>query len=188
MTVRKHLELRGCNPNNYPCHIDEESGVCTFLLYNYMGQLVGYQQYRPRAPKAIPGTPYTRGNKPELRYWTFLAKEDKVAKRAFFGIETLDDRPFFFMVEGIFDAVKVHNAGYPCIATLSNAPFHLEGFFMISGKRVYSISDNDKAGQHIHKFADANVKIPDGYKDVGEMPQDEVNLMLENFLKERFIE
>lgn len=184
MTVRKHLELRGCDISRYPCHIDEEAGVCTFLLYNFMGQLVGYQQYRPCAPKAKEGEPYMRGNRSELRYWTFLAKEDKVAKRAFFGIESIDDRPFFFMVEGIFDAVKVHNAGFPCIASLSNAPFHLENFFMISGKKVISISDNDKAGRLIRKFADANVELPAGYKDVGEMPQDEVNQMLENFLND----
>ena len=45
--LKQHLHDRGMNPNLYRVMYDDEEGVCTFLLHNWVGHLVGFQQYRP---------------------------------------------------------------------------------------------------------------------------------------------
>ena len=57
------LLKRRCNVSLHRPVLDSEEQVATFYLWNLSGQLVGYQQYRPTAPKhhtepklAIPAT------------------------------------------------------------------------------------------------------------------------------------
>ena len=58
-----HLLKRCCNVSLHQPVLDSKEQVATFYLWNLSGQLVGYQQYRPTAPKhhtepklAIPAT------------------------------------------------------------------------------------------------------------------------------------
>lgn len=174
-SIFEHLNSRGCNPNKYHCFISDEAA--TFLLFNLSGQIVGFQQYRPNAPKDA------KGNRKELRYWSYVGQEGETKRIAVFGLETLEIKNgFCFIVEGIFDAVKVHNAGYPCIATLSNDPNHLTTLFKDLGRLFISISDNDKAGNRLKKFAKLNLDVPKKFKDIGDMPQPEANILIQSFL------
>jgi hypothetical protein len=176
MTVHEHLLSRGCEPSKYHMFVSEEDRTATFLLWNVSGQLVGYQQYRPDAPKT------GKGNRQDLRYWTFIGPEGNFKKTAVFGLETLSwSDKHFFICEGIFDAIKVHNAGFPCLALLCNDPAPLWNFLIATGKKIIAIVDNDNAGQKMKKFASDVLQVPPIYKDIGDMKQEDANILLRNF-------
>lgn len=46
-----HILNRRCNVALHRPALDFDEQVATFYLWNLSGQLVGYQQYRPDAPK-----------------------------------------------------------------------------------------------------------------------------------------
>ena len=101
MDVRKHLLERGLNPELYTVSWDEETAC--FALWNLSGQWVGYQQYRPFAPKTCHNDPR------EGRYFTWAKN-----RLAVWGLETWDFRQdLLFVTEGVFDACKLHNLGLP---------------------------------------------------------------------------
>jgi DNA primase len=83
-------------------------------------------------------------------------------------------------VEGIFDAIKIHNIGLPCIAVLgAGKKPAVEQQLGLLGQRVIAILDNDDAGNELKRLADKWYKVPDSFKDLGEMPQGEVNEFIE---------
>lgn len=82
--------------------------VVFFWLWNTMGQLAGYQQYRPNAPKEKRNEPRTG------RYYTYRTPEHAYVIG---GLETLHFSHEVFLVEGIFDAVQVWRQGYACLFT-----------------------------------------------------------------------
>ena len=54
----QHLKDRHLDINRYEgLYINEEQKLCTFLLYNLSGQIVGFQQYRKDAPKTMRNDP-----------------------------------------------------------------------------------------------------------------------------------
>ena len=115
--LERHLLSRGCDPKRYACHLDNEEFVATFMLYAPgTGKLVGYQQYRPFAPKTSDAAAKGLARQ-SLRYFT----HDVEGELALFGTETLSmyDGPVY-LVEGIFDAVKLHALGLACLAVLGN--------------------------------------------------------------------
>ena len=61
MDVKKHLTERYLNPDLYTVSWDDETAC--FALWNLSGQWVGYQQYRPFAPKTA------RNDPKRLRPW-----------------------------------------------------------------------------------------------------------------------
>lgn len=180
MDVMKHLiNDRYVNPKLYSISIDNETA--TFLLYNLSGQIVGYQQYRPFAPKSL------NNDAKDGRYYTRLTIENsnpKSMKFGVFGIETFHFRnDILFLVEGIFDAVRIHNLNLPCVATLTNNPKQLYNLFYIIGqsRKIISICDNDIAGKKLSLLSDY-YKVCYKGKDLGDMTNQEVYNFMEIFL------
>lgn len=187
-TLEAHLRDRGVDPSRTFVIVDEDAGLATFLLYNLSGQLVGFQQYNPAGEKAngksLVNKAKELGVRPSelMRYFTRVADERGTKKVAVWGTETLDERPYVFITEGIFDAVKVHNAGHPCIAVLANRPMQLRPWLHALGKRIIAIIDSDAAGRGLKSIADEDISVPEGYKDLGDMPQQDVDELIEREL------
>jgi hypothetical protein len=179
-----HLRDRGIDPDSTDVVVDEESGIATFLLYNLSGQMVGYQRYNPKGDKK------DHSNSLAARYYTYVTKEsEKSSKIAVWGLQYVNPKDdHLFVTEGIFDAVKVKNAGQPVIAVLGNNPKPLKAWFSAMSKKVIAILDNDDAGSALTKFADYAVKVPEPYKDLGDMPQVEANQLIEKTMKEAGIQ
>lgn len=191
MNLTDHLLSRGLDPRRYHVILDDEKGVATFLLWNLAEQLVGYQQYNPLGSKELRGT---EKNRNDLKYFTFVGYEGDPAelggqKRAerrigLWGTETLAwAGGYTFITEGIFDAVKVHNAGHPCLAVLANDPQQLRPFFVALGRIVFPVIDRDAAGARLAKFGDLHLVPPEPYKDLGEMSQEDVDRLIGSFLR-----
>jgi len=188
--LASHLRDRGVDPNRTHVIVDEDAGLATFILYNLSGQIVGFQQYNPAGEKLRADTnkliqrANELGVKPSdlMRYFTKIFDEGTTKKIGVWGAETLDERLYVFVVEGVFDAVKIQNTGEPCIAVLSNNPLPLRPWFRSLGKKMIGVLDNDAAGSKLANIVDMKMIVPNPYKDLGEMPQDEVHTLIMNFL------
>lgn len=168
-TLYKHLVSRGCNPLHYNVVLDEENNTATFFLYSATGKLTGYHAYKPGAPKTRDGKGF---NPKDLRYYTHAVD----GELCFFGAETLKHAGPLYLVEGVFDAVKLHSLGLPCLAVLGNNPKPLRAFLKALNRPVVGVLDNDEAGRKLAAFCD-KVYVCET-KDPGEMTLGE----LENFL------
>ena len=169
MDVKTHLLARGLNPDLYTVSWDDETAC--FALWNLSGQWVGYQQYRPFAPKT------TRNDPRDGRYFTF-AKE----KLAVWGLETWYFRSdVLFVTEGVFDACKLHNLGLPAVAVLANDPKRLRPWLGSLSRYTVAVCDDDAAGAKLGRLCDRALTAQGG-KDLGDMTQTQVV----EFLKEKF--
>lgn len=103
----EHLKSRGVDPNKTFYIHDEQSNDTYFFLYNLSGECVGYQKYNPDLPKQD-------GLGSEARYFTWTTKEPSGhSKISVYGLETYDmNKNYFFVVEGIFDIIKIHNMAW----------------------------------------------------------------------------
>jgi len=87
-----------------------------------------------------------------------------------------------FIVEGVFDAVKIHNAGYPCVAVLSNNPKILKSWLHILPLKIIAILDNDTSSDKLGRLANKAYKVPAPYHDLGDMPQKEATRFIKNVI------
>lgn len=176
--IEAHLRSRSVDPERTRVILDKENNLAVFLLFNLSGQLVGYQQYNPKGSKSG-----KEANDRDLaKYWTYVTK-NPAKTIGVWGLETVfDHHRFVFMTEGIFDAVKLHNLDLPAIAALGNHPKMLRAWFKAMNKLVIAVADNDSAGNKIKSLADIALTTPDPYKDLGEMPQNEIRSWLESQL------
>jgi len=167
MDVEKHLKERGLNPHHYTVSWDDETAA--FALWNLSGQWVGYQQYRPFAPKTV-------GNDPKLgRYYTYAKN-----RLAVWGLETFHWRDdVLFVTEGVFDACKLHNLGFPAVAVLCNNPLVLKPWLSCLPRVTVVVCDDDAAGHKLGKLGQLSLTCPNGL-DLGDMTQTQVF----DFLKE----
>lgn len=181
-TIRQHLSDRYCNPDLYQNSliIDEDNRIVTFLLWNYSGQLVGYQQYRPDChEKHIK-------NNPEKRYYTFLGEEGetftKSKKRTgMFGLESIKMFPNgpVFLNEGIFNACRFHWNGYAAIACLSNDPKHIRNDLSFIHRPKIAVCDGDSGGKRLAKFGNSAIHCPDR-TDVGSLTEFEFQQLIKD--------
>lgn len=173
-TMREHLLSRSLNPSLYHCHVDEEAHRATFLLYTLAGHLSGYQTYNPRAPKNT-AEGRKQGVKPQdLKYFTHVVP----GSGAVFGLENFDfRRDTLYVVEVLFDAVKLHALGLNAVAVLNNNPKHLRGWFAALPQRKVGVLDNDQAGRVLGKSCDEYFMCPPG-RDPGDMSLDELKELL----------
>jgi hypothetical protein len=159
--------------------VDDEQNLAYFLLYNLSGKLCGFQRYNPLGYKE-------RGRNRELaknnlRYVTIVTRENtdrNIPHLAVYGLHTLDERDYVFVVEGVFDAVKLESLGEPVIAILTNAPKKFKNFFFILAKRAIVIRDDDKTSLKLNRIADISLVVPAPYKDLGEMPLEDVAVLI----------
>ena len=183
--IEQHLKDRGINLKNqlkYPVYIDKEKDVAYFPLFNLSGKFVGYQRYNPKGGK---GKDSYKLSKNDKKYYTYATKENpekKVSSIVLYGLHTLDKRPYVFVVEGIFDAVKLIKLNEPVVAVLSNDPKKLKNFFFILQKKVIAICDSDdnKAGNKLKRIANKCYFTPSPYKDLGDMPNKEVKSFIKS--------
>ena len=175
--IEVNLKARGIDPERLHVVMDKETNTATFLLYNYSGQLVGFQRYNPQGTKKHEKDPML------MKYFTFLGDEGKLKKTGVWGLDSIgvEDR-YLFVTEGIFDITKIHNLGLPGIAVLSNDPRPLKPWLRAMNKKVIAIMDNDAAGSKLRHIASVSFTVPDPYKDLGEMPEHEVEVFIREVL------
>lgn len=167
-TMRAHLLGRHVDLSLHRPVICEEERIATFFLWNLSGQLVGYQQYRPDSDKKKHNHPK------EGRYFT-LRKQPTVAV---FGVESLSLRgDVVFVTEGIFDACRLTELGFPAVAVLSNDPsWDVRNWLSCLPRKVVVVHDNDKAGLKLTKCGD--LAVTTGEKDLGDSSDEEVQSLL----------
>lgn len=170
-----HLSERGLDLSKYNSIIvDGEDNCVTFLLHNLLGQLVGYQRYRPDGDKKA------RENA-RMKYYTYVG--DSHRNTAYFwGLETLrDNLDYTYLVEGVFDAVKLHNEGEPCLAVLScDGNKGVRAWRSLFNKEIIAVLDNDDndSGEKLKRCANQFIRLPAQYGDLGDMTQEEVHKWL----------
>lgn len=171
---------RGVDPDKTFFVHDEQSNNTYFFLYNLSGECVGYQKYNQNNPKE--GGLGWMG-----RYFTKVQKgASGHSKIAVYGLETYDiKKDYFFVTEGIFDVIKVHNAGEPGIANLgcSVSRQSLSWYRTLRQMKIV-IQDRDDAGTELGRVGNHVYTVPEPYKDLGEMPQQEVNKFIQNIKKD----
>lgn len=180
--ILSHLKSRGVDPNKTRVITDEKNGAAYFFLYNLSGKIVGYQRYNPTGSKEISGNKrQTKIDINLLKYKTYRG----TGEISVYGIQTYDIKSkYLFVVEGIFDCIKIHNAGYPAIAVLSNDPSDsTKSWLKTLPQEIIVIADKDDAGSRLRKVGNRSFVVPGEYKDLGEMPQQEVNNFLQLIIK-----
>jgi phage/plasmid primase-like uncharacterized protein len=175
--IRSNLKERGVDPAKTGVWIDDEGDTATFPLYNLSGQLVGYQFYNPQGSKTV--RQELGFDKKLFKYFPYITGPKFEKHLGVWGLESYHiNAQYLFITEGIFDTVKIHNAGYPAIAVMSNDPRRdLKRWLMTLPQIIIAIADNDDnlSGNKLVKFANKSFKVPDPYKDLGDMPQNIVN-------------
>jgi hypothetical protein len=167
----------------FPVIVDsEEKDTAYFPLFNLSGKFVGYQRYNPKGVKApTEKQRKTLSKSNDFKYYTYITKENpekNIPHIAVYGLHTLDKRRYVFIVEGVFDAVKLIRLNQPTIAVLANDPKHLKNFFFILQKRVIAIMDRDDAGSKLKGLSTEHYTTPEPYKDLGDMPLDKVKAFI----------
>ncbi len=160
-----HLAARGCHPGKYRLSVGE--GVAVFPLWNFGGQLKGYQQYRPFAPKQT-------NNPKEARYFT------RSFEPCLWGLEYLPEHGPVFVTESIFKACAMHNAGFNAVACLgSNLPAQLRQQMLLTRRQWVCAGDNDSAGLKFSRsFSRGFVS-----DDLDELSTEEVRQLAQEALK-----
>lgn len=158
----RHLDLRLHRPM-----LDEAEGIATFYLWNLSGQLVGFQQYRPKGEKR------QHNNPKEGKYYTYR----KLPTLAVWGVESLKYPGSLFVCEGVFDACRLTEVGCAAVAVLSNdTGWDLKNWLSCLNRRVVVVCDNDAAGRKLAKFGDDVVYTFE--KDLGDSSEDYVKSLI----------
>lgn len=174
MKVSEYLQSRHVNLSLHRPVVDEEERVATFFLYNCSGQLVGYQQHRPDAPK----TPQKHG--PKLaRYFTYR----KQPTHSLWGLESLyQSNGVVFLTEGLFDAARLTEKGQSALACLCNNPQRdLKNWLDSLARPVVVVADNDKAGKALAKFGNFCEVCPEPGSDLSDSSEDFVNWLVQKY-------
>lgn len=179
MNIYEHLKERHLNLVLYPnVKVYAEECMVFFPLFNLSNEWVGYQVYNPLAPKV-------RGNNDPRaqKYWTYVVGNRRGEKKlAVWGLETYSwTDKYLFVVEGIFDACRLHNLGLPCVATLCNDPKHLKSWLNTLSSKLVSVCDGDSAGLKLRNVSDESVLLNDG-KDLGDMEEKEIMELLREYI------
>lgn len=172
MTVEENLRSRYLNLDLHRPIIDEVEGIATFYLWNFSGQMVGYQQYRPFVLEKKTNDPRSS------RYFTCV----KQPTIAVWGLESFylrDD--VLFLTEGVFDAARLTYLGYPALALLSCDPKRdTKNWLRMLNRRVIAVCDNDAngSGRKLARFGDEAYFLES--KDLGDSTDAEVESFLFN--------
>lgn len=144
-TVKQHLSSRYLDTDIHPTWISEELKCCTFPIWNLTGQLIGYQRYRPNAPKTMTNDPR------EGRYFTRI-KDGKVGV---WGLESWHFSNTLFITEGVFDACRLTNKGASAVALFSYAVSKTSQNWLHTVRQsrpVVAVCDNDSSGLKLRKY------------------------------------
>ena len=179
--ISSHLKGRGIDTSKTRVVIDEETEDVYFFLYNLTGQMVGYQKYNPNYVK----TGQSNLDNPRMaKYFTWVSDEEKGKKIAVWGLESFDamSDEYVFLTEGIFDAARIQEAGYPALAILCNDPSEsLKSWLKTLPQKKIVIYDNDKAGRKLIKAGDFAYTVPSG-KDANDLTPEEAKSFIQDCL------
>lgn len=179
--IKKHLKDRGINPDKTQLIIDEESGDTFFFLYNFSGQMVGYQKYNSLYDKKGQSSKKL-GDPRKTKYYNWVGDEPDGKKIAVWGLESIKiSDKYIFITEGIFDIARAHEAGFPGVAVLCNDPNPQLGFWLKTlpqTKIVIYDNDINKAGEKLIKLGDYAFCVPKG-KDLNDLSPDEAKTFLQ---------
>lgn len=167
-----HLRDRGLS-ERINCWVSWEEEIVRFPLWTLgNGKLIGYCRYCWFAPKL-------RSNDSEGRY---INKANK-SYCMLWGLEHFYASETLFVVEGVWDAIRIINAGYAACAALTATP----GRAMLSywrtitrGRRIIVVGDDDVAGRKLGKLGGRFVTPP--AEDMNAVPQEEANLWLKTII------
>lgn len=180
-SLADHLKNRGVDIDKTRVIMDEETGDTYFFLYNFSGQMVGFQKYNPDYVK----TGQSNLDNPRMaKYFTWVSEEGYGRHIAVWGLESLDvmKDKFVFITEGIFDAARIQEAGYPALAVLCNNPTDsLKNWLKTLIQKKIVIYDNDRAGKKLISVGDYAYTVPSG-KDANDLTPDEAKKFIEECL------
>lgn len=166
MDIPAHLKERRMEAWRY--HYSHDDDTACFYLFNLSGQIVGYQQYRPHAPKICKNDPKNG------RYYTRAKNAIAV-----WGLESYKYRvDILCITEGIFDACQLHRFQIPAIAVLSNDPKQLKPWLSCIPRKKIGFLDGDSAGLRLRSVCDYTNATPDGH-DLGDTDDTKIQAMLE---------
>jgi len=172
-----HLMDRGWRPwlNSW---VDWSNEVVTFPIYSST-KWVGYQRYRWNAEKI-------RGNEQgkHQRYFTHVQSEYR--GMAVYGWDNCFGHGPLFVVEGIFDALKVTNCWWDCIALTTNKPTKQfkQWFKMVTrGRTTISLMDRGEPSERWTQLTDIAISVPCDFNDVGDMTLEQARPFIEGILK-----
>lgn len=184
MNLREHMLSRGWNPNLHRnVHLDEDAQCATLMLFAPTlrnPKLTGFQTYKPGQPKTRDG----KGMNPrDLKYFTHMVE----GELAMFGVESLAfHHGYVLLVEGVFDAMKLHALGHPCLAVLGNDPKRLRPFLKATSREVVGVLDNDEAGLKLGRSCHQFYLCDEG-RDPGDMTDLELRAMLCDSPRYKFV-
>jgi hypothetical protein len=178
--ITKHLLSRGIDPEKTRVIIDEETEDTYFYLYNLSGQIVGYQKYNPNYLKQ------SNLDDPRMaKYFTWVSDEGLGKKIAVWGLESFDvmNDKYVFITEGVFDAARIQEVGYPALAVLCNDPSDsLKSWLETLIQKKIVIYDNDKAGRKLMSVGDFSYSVPTG-KDINDLSPEDARVFLQECLE-----
>lgn len=166
--IYQHMLSRGFIPGTPGVYWSEEEGTVDFLLWNPHGALIGYQRYRPNASKKAIGR--------DAKYFTRTTRIGSHCLPAVWGIHSINPGTRrLFIVEGVWDAISLHRHGESAIAVLSSGASQsvTEWLRILTVERI-SILDNDGKSGGLRRLSHRHIIVPDPYKDLNEMPGDDV--------------
>lgn len=159
----EHLKARGMDCSLYPfMGMDDE--VACFPMYDFLGQMTGFQQYRPDGDKKSP-------NHPKLgKYWSYVSS----GKLSLFGLESLEFSNTLYLTGGLFKASTLHRLGYSAVHVSSASYKVLRPQLQLLNRPFLAIGDNDPEGAlFVKRYGGWQSPI-----DVDEMCDEEVHLMM----------
>lgn len=171
MTLVEHLKSRNLDMEKHKVWLNEEERVATFPLYNLLGVMTGYQQYRPEGTKKI------NNNPKEGKYFT---KSQQAF--AMWGLESWSFSNTLFVAEGLFDAAKLTYLGYSAVAVFCNnlsADSLSWVRFVQKIRPVVFVRDADVAGKWFSSYG--TTICTEHYKDLGEAPLSYVKELVKNY-------
>jgi hypothetical protein len=171
LDIRSHLLSRNVDFSIDRVYVNEELNTATFMLFNLSSQIVGYQHYNPKGLKGRRSTTKNVDVR-DLKYHSRITKIDNIPMLAVYGLESFDfNLPYLFLLQGIFDYVKLHRLGLNAIAVIANNPIHLYSWLEILPQKKIAITDNDEnnAGDMLSKYGDDSYMVPLLGNDLGDM-------------------
>ncbi len=177
-----HLLDRGVREATQ-CWIDWNTERVWFPLWSVTGRLIGYQRYSWEAPKV-------RSNKG--RYFTWITEEYKplacwgMYQLSLLGRLSMGHSQPILVTEGVFDALRCIQCGYPAVAILTATPSKqfVQWFTMLTqGRNTIGVLDNDEsgAGKGLDKLCSSSIMC-EWHKDIGDHNEQEAREWLNEML------
>lgn len=150
--------------------VDYDNEMFVRYIYNFSGQIVGYQRYNWKAGK-------TKSNAAEGRYFTWLTKYDgKHSALGLLGVETIKYGDTLYFVEGQFEQATADAYDLNCVAVLCNNPKQLKSWIRAYPGKTVALCQNDAAGMKLKNLTSDFIVLP---KDLDEMTKEEVLKLIE---------